>query len=313
MVLLCALSQANWDIVMDAAALTTASCSGHCATLFFFVVRVTTGLIFLPMFVGFVIESFNSTLPIVTADYILHREQQHDELEPKAAHDHSLHSTTSSLLARTWSSPSVPHPPLAIDTTNLAHAMATPVGRSVRGTLDMFAGSDELTFPFAALHVVGAGGGSVTVGGGSAPSAGSVSVEGTVGAGSTAARQLPRLFSSHSKGGHGSSMLSSQATSVLQPLLSLREEATPGDSVDGDVDVDVDVADGDDDSVDLDAAETPLQQQGRYGHTHTHIHTHTLYLSLSLSLSLSPHVYMLSRGCSATHLLVSPRSRSDSS
>ncbi len=70
----------SWRYVVEAAALTTSSCNAQCAKFYFFLVKVTTGMIILPMFVGFVIEAFNSTLPVVTKDYIASREARQLEL-----------------------------------------------------------------------------------------------------------------------------------------------------------------------------------------------------------------------------------------
>jgi hypothetical protein len=132
--------QANWQLVMDAASLTTAVCSGTCALTFFFAIRTTTGMIILPMFVGFVIESFNSTLPIVTADYILTRDHKYEELTgPGPGNAITQRSPTSGALV---------HAVQPVDPRDFAAAMATPLGRSVRNTLDMFEGSEELLYPF---------------------------------------------------------------------------------------------------------------------------------------------------------------------
>jgi hypothetical protein len=140
-------SQANWQIVMDAAAETDALCSGDCARFYFFLVRITAGMIILPMFVGFVIESFNSTLPLVTADYLLTRENKTELVATPA-----LGRVGTSGLVRQLSNTNIVNVPHRPDPLDLASAMATPLGRSVRDTMAMFAGSDDLPFGYDLLR-----------------------------------------------------------------------------------------------------------------------------------------------------------------
>ena len=166
----------NWRDVLAAAAKTTSECSGTCAKVYFYVVRVTTGMIILPMFVGFVIESFNSTLPIVTSDYILSREKQHAELEVDRTVNYTVGADTDDD-ARDDAATSMG----SVDSSGLPVAMrihrfghggggggeraasargVTAAGRgkrkkaglsvedTLRDNIAMFARSDELSFPY---------------------------------------------------------------------------------------------------------------------------------------------------------------------